>query len=466
MAEYNVMDSTDYGGKDAPVWMKYGFHFPGYHNAYISITNKSDGEEVANLQFKISPSSFSDARSILYQTMRTMSGYVIMRLGRQPIELSLSGYMLDIKNVLERHDFLEDLEKYIYDKRNYNAYFYNDYNVKLVIEGREYYGLLQGLSFTKTAENPFLYTYQLSYVAYGEKKVYNPDYAVQDAQMLRRLSMEGLYQEGFTASPEANKALSNYLIESSVTGKTTMTKESLLAQMPMWLRPQTDNSGTRKAIPKVTDVNAKNSVEEQLYNMVGIFPGLELSTLDQINKIEGNGEVSVKLSESGDNQIIVNIEDQTVQIKNIRVHLPSDIINTLSAMKQKTLFIMNYDKIHIANNEDLTQSSWMPRFRATDELQEMSEELEKLTDDFVMLQIHNESNSSTYKGIIGNLNLYMQSKCRLLENTIKNNQIYTFNDEGRAQMAIKWNPNYKPYAMDTVLSEIETIIEDSNVGRW
>ena len=76
--------------------------------------------------------------------------------------------MLDIKNVLERHDFLENMEKYIYDKKNYNALYYNDYNTKLVIEGREYYGLIQGLSFTKTADNPFLYTYQLSFTALGE----------------------------------------------------------------------------------------------------------------------------------------------------------------------------------------------------------------------------------------------------------------------------------------------------------
>ena len=469
MAEYNVKDSTDYGGKDAPTWMSYGFHFPGYHNAYLSVTDKQSGEEVLNLQFKISPSSFTDARSMLYQTVKTMAGYVVMRLGRQPIELSISGYMLDIKNVLERHDFLENMEKYIYDKKNYNALYYNDYNTKLVIEGREYYGLIQGLSFTKTADNPFLYTYQLSFTALGEKKVYNPDYAVQDAQMLRNLVMNGLYQSGFTTSPALNNMLSKYMTESSTSGVTTQTITQLLSQMPEWLKSGTEfDSKLNKVSESVIDINAENSVEQQIYNMVGIGLGVPMSVVDQVNKIEGQSNITIPLDDSNTNSLIVDLTKETVSLSSLRISLPSAALNKISSMKQKARWIKWYDGIHHSGtaDEDLTIESWQPRHKATEELYKMSEELQSIINKFVAVQKNNDANSKAYKEKIDSMQIYSSSWCHMIQQAILNDDIATFTDTTPSVMAVRWNTNAASYGMDSILGYIDRFLEYSNEGRW
>ena len=124
---YNIKDSTDYGGKSAPTWVQDGFYLPGYHNAYLSILKKSTNKQIITLSFKVSPSTFSDARSKLYQLVKTLGGWMMQKLGNQPIEISLSGYMLDMMGTLERHDFLDNYKAYIEDQKIYTSDYYNDY---------------------------------------------------------------------------------------------------------------------------------------------------------------------------------------------------------------------------------------------------------------------------------------------------------------------------------------------------
>ena len=150
-------------------WMKEGVSFPGYKNAYLQIVKK-DGSERVSIPFAISPSNFNDTRSNLFQTVRTMSGWVVLKLGTEPIAVTISGYMLDCAEKQERHEFLEKYKQYIEDNKNYNHYYYNDYNCTLIIEGREYIGYVSSLTYTKSAERPFLYQYTIQFVALGENK--------------------------------------------------------------------------------------------------------------------------------------------------------------------------------------------------------------------------------------------------------------------------------------------------------
>lgn len=211
---YDVTMSTEYGGKAAPSWVSNGFDFPGYHNAFLSISKKSTKEEVLTLPFKISPSSFSEARSKLYQLVRTMGGWMIQKLGSNPIEINLSGYMLDIKGTLERHDFLDNYEKYIDDQKNYTSDYYNDYYTKLVIEGREYYGIVAGLNFQKSATNPFIYSYNLAFVALGQKRIYDASQAVVDARILMNKALGSSLSSNMYVSPSIGSLLNASSIQS------------------------------------------------------------------------------------------------------------------------------------------------------------------------------------------------------------------------------------------------------------
>ena len=205
---YDITQSTDYGGKSAPTWVNDGFYLPGYHNAFLSVTQKSTGKEVLALSFKVSPSTFSDARSKLYQLVKTFGGWMIQKLGNQPIEVNLGGYMFDMKGTLERHDFIDNYKKYIEDQKNYTTDYYNEYYTKLVIEGREYYGMITALTFSKQASNsPFLYQYNLSFIALGEKRIYNADYATQDALILEKQAMNAATAKNTYVSPLIGDAL-------------------------------------------------------------------------------------------------------------------------------------------------------------------------------------------------------------------------------------------------------------------
>ena len=218
MAGYDITKSTDYGGKAAPSWASNGFELPGYHNAFLSISKKSTGEEILALPFKISPSSFSEARSKLYQLVKTMGGWMVQKLGSNPIEVNLSGYMLDIKGTLERHDFLDSYERYIDDRKNYTSDYYNEYHTKLVVEGREYYGIVAGLNFQKSAANPFIYSYNLSFVALGQKRIYNADYAVLDARILAGEATNAFISTNMYISPTIGNLLNASSIQSNGVG--------------------------------------------------------------------------------------------------------------------------------------------------------------------------------------------------------------------------------------------------------
>jgi hypothetical protein len=82
--------------------------------------------------------------------------------------------MLDIKNQLERHAFLEDYKHYVVDKQLDNHTFTNEYTVKLYLEGIEYEGYIVNLAFQKSSVQPFLYNYNIQFLVIDDKYVHDP----------------------------------------------------------------------------------------------------------------------------------------------------------------------------------------------------------------------------------------------------------------------------------------------------
>jgi hypothetical protein len=176
--------STNYGGKSAPTFYTDGFDLPGYHNAQVHFIHNTNPSKTEVLNFAVSPSSFSDSRSITQQMSKTSAGWFIQRTGKAPSSVALTGYMLDIKKQLERHAFLEQYKRCVEDTKNERFESFYEYNTKIFIEGRAYYGYMQSISFSKSGTQPFLYQYNMNFVILGEQQVYNPAYAAKSMKEL------------------------------------------------------------------------------------------------------------------------------------------------------------------------------------------------------------------------------------------------------------------------------------------
>jgi hypothetical protein len=64
-----------------------------------------------------------------------------------------------------------EYQNYIADQRNsYNEYT-NENTLRLIIEGREYYGYAINISLRKTSMQQFLYSYAISFIALSDKDI-------------------------------------------------------------------------------------------------------------------------------------------------------------------------------------------------------------------------------------------------------------------------------------------------------
>lgn len=176
---YDPIPQTNlYGGKPALTW-KSGITLPGYHNSLIIITDKETGKEADRFTFLVSPSSVTDSRSNNIQTHKTSGGWLAMRGGKSPGSLNLSGHILDTRDHMERHDFIEKYKKYVEDYKNASFEYSNKYSISAWIEGRRYDGVIQNITFSKSANQMFLYNYSISILVLNEIKVYNQSMAVR-----------------------------------------------------------------------------------------------------------------------------------------------------------------------------------------------------------------------------------------------------------------------------------------------
>lgn len=145
---------------------------PGYKPAYLTITK--DSAVQTTIPFLISPSTFLDTRSNVNQISKTNGGWFIMRSGPEPIQLSISGYMLDMKNQMERHQFLVAYNTFIEDKKNNDMEYENPYSCTFTCEGRSYYGIVKSINFSKSGVQPFLYQYSILFISTNEKYIFDP----------------------------------------------------------------------------------------------------------------------------------------------------------------------------------------------------------------------------------------------------------------------------------------------------
>lgn len=146
--------------------------YPGYTKAVFQIYKS--GTLVKTINFAISPNSFSESYSVNRNLQKTNGGWFAMVSGNNVTQLSMSGYMLDTKNQLEKHAFLLNYQTYIEDHKTDSLEYYNPYSVKLYIEGREYQGYIAQVNFQKSAERQFLYSYSISFLAFSSKYTFKP----------------------------------------------------------------------------------------------------------------------------------------------------------------------------------------------------------------------------------------------------------------------------------------------------
>lgn len=160
-----IYKRSDYGGKPVPVWNTKDFELPGYHNARIIFTNKTTGE-IKNWGFLISPSSYSVNKQNNIQMNKTLTGWFITRGGPAIGTLTMSGYFLDSLYAPERMEFWRVYQQYAEDQQNEFLEFVSSFSQKILIEGKYYHGVIQSFSLSKSANQQFLYQYNISFVFY------------------------------------------------------------------------------------------------------------------------------------------------------------------------------------------------------------------------------------------------------------------------------------------------------------
>jgi hypothetical protein len=269
--------STNRGGKDEPEWIYRRMEFPGYHNAFLQFERMDSPEEPVYLQFLIGPSDFSESRSNLYSNSKTMGGWITQRSGKNTISIQFSGYMLDIKSQMERHSFLENYKKYIEDEKVEDQTYVNYYRQKFVIEGREYYGHLVAVDFAKSADKQFLYKYNMSFLAYNDKKIYDANWSVLDMELIDQGIVSSAYLSQ-TVAEVTNSSQTADSILSGVIEKDTAAYKYLsnliksvggnsaeLEKIKKSLRSYSSNHWAKKYLDALIDANVVTNIEDWAY---------------------------------------------------------------------------------------------------------------------------------------------------------------------------------------------------------
>lgn len=269
--------STNRGGKDEPEWIYRRMEFPGYHNAFLQFERIDSPEEPIYLQFLIGPSDFSESRSNLFSSSKTMGGWIAQRSGKNTISIQFSGYMLDIKSQMERHSFLENYKKYVEDEKVEDQTYVNYYRQKFVIEGREYYGHLVAVDFAKSADKQFLYKYNMSFLAYNDKKIYDANWSVLDMELID----QGIVSSGYLSQTVAEVTNSSQTAESLLNGviqkdtaaykylsnliKSVGGNSAELEKIKKSLRSYSSNHWAKKYLDALIDANVVTNIEDWAY---------------------------------------------------------------------------------------------------------------------------------------------------------------------------------------------------------
>jgi hypothetical protein len=150
----------------------------GYSPAKLIINRKATKTTIDLLI----PTAYSDNRSNDLQINKTSGGWFISKPIKNPVSVNLSGYMLDTKDVQERHAFLENYKQYIEARKDSGLDYSSDTSsIELEIEGRIYFGYMQAINLQKSSVQQFLYQYNMSFIFLSDKLVYNPTNALSNA---------------------------------------------------------------------------------------------------------------------------------------------------------------------------------------------------------------------------------------------------------------------------------------------
>lgn len=112
----------------------------------------------------ISPTGYSESYSNSINLQQTTGGWFMARHGENPVNLTITGVMLDTDANPEKHAFIKEWKDYLRDKQGTRTgLFYNKSSVKIQLEGIRYEGVINSISFTKDANTPSLYNFTLSF---------------------------------------------------------------------------------------------------------------------------------------------------------------------------------------------------------------------------------------------------------------------------------------------------------------
>jgi len=126
------------------------------------IKTNSTGSTVS-IPFLVSPDNVSDSRSNALRTIKTEAGWFIARVGQNIGQLNFSGFMLDSREQMERHAFIEAYKKNVVDKMT-DTFDSAGTTVYVDIEGSRYVGFINSVTFQKSSLQPFLYQYSISFL--------------------------------------------------------------------------------------------------------------------------------------------------------------------------------------------------------------------------------------------------------------------------------------------------------------
>lgn len=173
----DISNSTMFGGKPYPSWQHnpLSFVLPGYQNARIIFKSILDKNTMYTWGFLVSPSGLNVQYGVDVQTQKTMTGWVISKAGPAIGTLNLSGYFMDSLYCIERIRFLEAYKLYGLEGQNEYFEYVNNYTQRIIVEGVQYYGIINSISVAKSSNLPFLYQYTITFTFYKDEIVYRSE---------------------------------------------------------------------------------------------------------------------------------------------------------------------------------------------------------------------------------------------------------------------------------------------------
>lgn len=141
--------------------------YEGYADARIIITKSG---ETRVLKTVVSPTGFSEVFSNSVNIQQTAGGWFIARHGENPVNLTITGIMLDTDANAEKHAFIKEWQNYMIDKKSSRTgLLYNNSSIKIQLEGIRYEGILSSINFSKDANRPSVYNFTMNFTCVAYK---------------------------------------------------------------------------------------------------------------------------------------------------------------------------------------------------------------------------------------------------------------------------------------------------------